>query len=58
MVVAHTPKIPRSVNPESEMSKFKGKVWIIDTGIASIYHGFLSALIIENGVPHLWKDDY
>ena len=58
MVVAHTPKIPRSVNPESEMSKFKGKVWIIDTGIATIYHGFLSALIIENGVPHLWKDDY
>jgi len=58
MVVAHTPTIPRSVNPESEMSKFKEKVWIIDTGIAAIYHGFLSALIIENGVPRLWKEDY
>lgn len=58
LVVAHTPTIPRSVKPEIEMSKFKGKVWIIDTGIATIYHGFLSALIIENGVPHVWKEDY
>ena len=58
LVVAHTPTIPRSVNPEIEMSKFKGKVWIIDTGIATIYHGFLSALIIENGVPHVWREDY
>jgi len=58
MVVAHTPTIPRSMKPESEMSKFKEKVWIIDTGIATIYRGFLSALIIENGVPHLWKEDY
>jgi hypothetical protein len=59
LVVAHTPTIPRSINTiDIDINKFGGKVWIIDTGISYIYHGFLSALIIENGVPRVWKDNY
>ena len=51
MVVAHTPTIPRSIDTiETDIKKFGGKVWITDTGIAAIYHGYLTALIIdENG---------
>jgi len=51
MVVAHTPTIPRSIDTiEIDIKKFGGKVWITDTGIASIYRGYLTALIIdENG---------
>jgi hypothetical protein len=51
MVIAHTPRIPT----EAEMQRFGGKVWIIDTGIASFYGGRLSALIIQNGEPLIWK---
>jgi len=48
MVVAHTPTIPRSINTiEIDIKKFDGKVWITDTGIASIYRGYLTALIID-----------
>jgi hypothetical protein len=48
MVVAHTPTIPRSIDTiEIDIKKFGGKVWITDTGIASIYHGYLTALIID-----------
>ena len=48
MVVAHTPTIPRSIDTiEIDIKKFDGKVWITDTGIASIYHGYLTALIID-----------
>ncbi len=51
MVIAHTPKIPS----EAEMKRFGGKVWIIDTGIATVYGGRLSALIIQNGEPLIWR---
>jgi hypothetical protein len=48
LVVAHTPTIPRSIATiEIDINKFGGKVWIIDTGIATIYRGFLTALIID-----------
>jgi hypothetical protein len=50
MVIAHTPKIPTI----AEMRRFGGKVWIIDTGISSVYGGRLSALIIQNGEPQIW----
>jgi Calcineurin-like phosphoesterase len=46
MVIAHTPRIPR--NP-SDMQRFGGKVWIVDTGISQVYRGTPSALIIEEG---------
>ncbi len=48
MVVAHTPTIPRSsATIETDIKKFGGKVWITDTGIATVYHGYLTALIID-----------
>lgn len=59
MVVAHTPTIPRSIYTiETDIKKFGGKVWITDTGISTVYHGYLTALIIEKGDPHVWKEDY
>ncbi|MGD2246456.1 MAG: metallophosphoesterase, partial [Candidatus Aminicenantes bacterium] len=51
IVTAHT---PRPLENEAEMSRYSGKVWIIDTNISSVYpQGKLSALIIESsGKPH------
>jgi len=51
IIIAHTPSIPASRETiERDIKKFGGKVWISDTGIAAIYHGYLTALIIdENG---------
>jgi len=43
MVIAHTPQ------KGNILSRFKGKIWIIDTGISDYYGGNLSALVIENG---------
>jgi hypothetical protein len=59
MVVGHTqyqaggssPVIPDLNN----ISRFEGKVFIIDTGIASVYGGILSALIIEDETITLWE---
>lgn len=54
IVLAHTPRIPS----KKEMSRFGGKIWIIDTGISSVYGGRLSALIIENGKePSIWGEN-
>lgn len=36
------------------ISRYDGKVFIIDTGISSIYGGIVSALIIEDGRFFLW----
>jgi hypothetical protein len=48
MVVAHTPTIPRSIDTiEIDIKKFEGKVWIADTGIATIYRGYPVALFID-----------
>ncbi len=52
IVIAHTPKIQESA------SRFMGKVWVVDTGISSIYRGYLSALIIDNGNIRPWRLDY
>jgi hypothetical protein len=52
IVVAHTPKIRESA------SRFMGKVWVVDTGISSVYRGYLSALIIENGDFSPWRLNY
>jgi len=59
MVIAHTPKI---VKTKDDMRLYKGKIWIIDTGISEVYRamkGRLSALIIESGNFDVWglKDD-
>lgn len=45
MVVAHTPRLQKG----KIMNRFNERVWIIDTGIADVYGGNLTALIIENG---------
>jgi len=53
MVIAHTPTIPTT----SELKRFGGKIWIIDTGIASVYvGGWLSALIIQDGEFVIWTE--
>jgi hypothetical protein len=55
MVIAHTPVVA------DNMKRFGDKVYVIDTGISSIYKragGFLSALIIENGNFKTWKNEY
>ena len=52
IVVAHTP-----VLVWDHMSRFGGKVWIVDTGISSAYGGHLSALIIEGARFAVWREE-
>jgi hypothetical protein len=52
IVIAHTPVIKESP------SRFGQKVWVIDTGISSVYRGYLSALIIKNGIFDRWRREY
>ncbi|MEE9502396.1 MAG: metallophosphoesterase [Candidatus Aminicenantaceae bacterium] len=54
MVVAHTPRIGSRIATEKYMSRYDGRIWIIDTGISEFYGGFLSALIIEDGGFEIW----
>lgn len=53
MVIAHTPPSGSAVVPQSAsdpfVNRFSKKIYIIDTGIADIYHGVLSFLVIEKG---------
>lgn len=51
IVVAHTPTLG-----EDLVTRFGGRVYIIDTGIMRRYTGgFLSALIMNDGDIHVWK---
>jgi hypothetical protein len=51
-VIAHTPIV---IHTKAEMSRFQGKVWIIDTGISRIFPGgHQSALIIEDDNFSVW----
>jgi len=53
IVTAHT---PQQVESETQMSRYNGKVWIIDTNISSAYPiGKLSALIIESSEKQIFK---
>lgn len=61
IVTAHT---PQRIKTAIEMSRYHGKVWIIDTNISRAYgSGNLSALIIENYGKKIepwlrpWSDD-
>jgi len=60
MVIAHTPfgSTGSPVVPENikAVSRFDGKVWIIDTGISKYYGGILSYLKIEDGKFSIWTD--
>jgi hypothetical protein len=59
MIVGHTvyqsggssPIVPDLNN----ISRFQGRVYIIDTGISSVYGGILSALIVEDDTVTLWE---
>ena len=46
MVVAHTPRL---ITTKADMTRFEGRIWIIDTGISRVYRpgGRETALIIE-----------
>lgn len=63
MVIAHTPygSTGSPVIPEDikAVSRFDGKVWIIDTGISEVYGGILSYLTIEDGkfTPWMGRDE-
>jgi hypothetical protein len=54
MIIAHTSTIPRT---QSDMQRFGGKVWIVDTGISRVYRGKATALIIQNGYFNVWGLD-
>jgi len=58
IVIAHTPygSTGSPVIPEDikAVSRFDGKIWIIDTGISEVYGGILSYLKIEDGKFILW----
>ena len=54
IVVAHTPKISGQVE---DMQRYGGKVWVIDTGISSVFHGHVWALVIEGGEARVVKRD-
>jgi len=59
MVIAHTFYRGNGVSPVVAprfMSRFDGRLWIIDTGIASYYGGVNSALLIEKENFMLWGD--
>ena len=56
MVIAHTPLVGSIVVSKENMSRFQGRVWIIDTGISSYFGGHLSALIIENNNFIVWGE--
>jgi hypothetical protein len=56
IVVAHTPTVDWS-----KMSRFGGRVWVIDTGISHYFSdigGHLSALIIDKGNISVWGDNH
>jgi len=53
IVIAHTP-----VLIDKNQSRFGGKIWIVDTGISSVYKGHNSALVIENGTFSIRGDQY
>ena len=59
MVIAHTFYRGNGITPVVAprfMSRFGGRLWIIDTGISSYYGGVNSALIIEKKDFMLWGD--
>lgn len=57
MVIAHTFFRGNGMSPTVSplfMSRFDGRLWIIDTGISYFYGGVSSALLIDGGRFSLW----
>jgi len=57
MVIGHTPWTGSILVSKENMSRFQGRVWIIDTGISESFGGRLSALIIENDNFSVWGEE-
>jgi len=55
IVVAHTPTAFRG--RVEDMQRYEGKVWVIDTGISSSFHGRVWALVIKDGDVSVSKRD-
>jgi len=56
LVIAHTPT--GGSRTLAEVSRFGGKVWMIDTGIWDGVAGRVAALIIEDGRFKIWEKDH
>jgi hypothetical protein len=56
MVIAHSPQVGSPIAMEY-MSRFKKRIWIIDTGITAMFGGRLSALVIDKGHFSVWGDE-
>ncbi|MHB8094082.1 MAG: metallophosphoesterase [Candidatus Aminicenantales bacterium] len=59
MVIAHTFYRADGLSPlvaPAYMSRFEGRLWIIDTGISEAFGGVNSALIIDGDEFGLWSD--
>ena len=56
MVIAHSPQVGSPIAMEY-MSRFRKRVWIIDTGITAMYGGRLSALVYDKGQFSVWGDE-
>lgn len=55
MIIAHTPRTAVTI---SQMKRFGGKIWIVDTGISRAYNNNLSALKIIHGEFTVWDGDH
>jgi hypothetical protein len=55
LVIAHTPRTAVTI---SQMRRFGGRVWIVDTGISKAYNNNLSALKIIDGEFIVWSGDH
>ncbi len=55
VVVAHTPTAFQG--HLEDLVRYGGKVWVIDTGISSVFHGRVWALLIENGEVSVIRRD-
>jgi hypothetical protein len=55
LIIAHTPRTAVTI---SQMRRFGGKVWIVDTGISKAYNNNLSALRIIDGEFIVWSGDH
>jgi hypothetical protein len=56
LVIAHTPT--GGSRTLKEVSRFGGRVWMIDTGIWDGVAGRVAALVIEDGSFRLWEKDH
>ena len=55
VVVAHTPTAFQG--RDKDLVRYDGKVWVIDTGISSVFHGRVWAILIENGEVSIIRRD-